>query len=304
MDSTKQIVSSVPRVEKKITAFPAYQRTKRALKRSLKYSIYPVRSLLQPRRFRAYCVGTPKSGTHSMAGMFQDCYRAAHEPEAQLVIKAMLAAHGGATSQATITRLFEKRDKRLWLELESSHHLCSFLDVLVKSFPHAKFILTIRDCYSWLDSYINHQLSRHQRQPATDLISWFRMRDASFGSEMFRHAGQEKVLADNGLYTLDGYLSFWAAHNRKVLSVVPSEKLLIVRTHEIRRDIQKISDFLEIPAASLDSGQAHAYKAERKFAILSQIDRSFLDAKVALHCGDLMQDYFPEVRSLDDTVRP
>lgn len=45
-----------------------------------------LRSFVKPQKFRAYCVGTAKSGTHSVSAIFEKNYRASHEPEgAQLI---------------------------------------------------------------------------------------------------------------------------------------------------------------------------------------------------------------------------
>ena len=101
---------------------------------------------------------------------------------------------------------------------------------------------------------------------------------------------------------MDGYLSFWAAHNREILANVPADRLLIVRTHEIQDDIERMAKFLAIPAETLDRSQAHQYGATRQYGILAKIDRDFLEEKVDLHCRDLMDQYFPEVRRLSDAV--
>ncbi len=43
------------------------------------------------RAFHAYCIGTQKSGTHSIAGLFQPLYKAAHEPEHYELFQLLLA---------------------------------------------------------------------------------------------------------------------------------------------------------------------------------------------------------------------
>jgi hypothetical protein len=173
------------------------------------------------------------------------------------------------------------------LELDSSQLNYFLLDSLVSEFPNAKFILTIRDCYSWLDSCINHQLSRNCYP------NWQRLRDFRFDSNS-EYKEEERILAQHGLYTLDGYLSYWAEHNREVLTTVPKEKLLVVRTHEIPQEIEKIADFLSISLDKLNLSKAHSFKAKNHFNILSEIDKQFIDNKVNLHCKSLMDEFFPE----------
>jgi hypothetical protein len=173
------------------------------------------------------------------------------------------------------------------LELDSSQLNYFLLDSLVSEFPNAKFILTIRDCYSWLDSFINHQLSRNCSP------NWQRLRDFRFDSNS-EYKEEERILAQHGLYTLDGYLSYWAEHNREVLTTVPKEKLLVVRTHEIPQEIEKIADFLSISLDKLNLSKAHSFKAKNHFNILSEINKQFIDNKVNLHCKSLMDEFFPE----------
>jgi protoheme ferro-lyase len=246
-----------------------------------------LRPILKPRRFQAYCLGTAKSGTPSIAEIFNPNYRALHEPESEELIAKVLAAQNSQQSKSALLEYVKRRDRNMRLELDSSQLNYFLLDSLVSEFPNAKFILTIRDCYSWLDSFINHQLSRNCSP------NWQRLRDFRFDSNS-EYKEEERILAQHGLYTLDGYLSYWAEHNREVLTTVPKEKLLVVRTHEIPQEIEKIADFLSISLDKLNLSKAHSFKAKNHFNILSEIDKQFIDNKVNLHCKSLMDEFFPE----------
>jgi hypothetical protein len=249
------------------------------------------------RRFHAFGVGAPKSGTRSLAGLFEHSFRAAHEPDVEPVVAMMDQRVHGRTDGGRLASFFRRRDRRLRLELESSHPTSFFIDVLVREFPDAKFILTIRDCYSWLESVWGQYL----RLPQTESMEfWRRMRDAYYRPERFRHAPEERVLAERGLYTLDGYLSFWERHNTQVLTLVPEERLLVVRTHEIARDAERIASFLGVPAAALDTSRSHLNRAESTRGLLWQIDPSFVERKADLYCRPLLARFFPEVRTLED----
>src|SRR5436190_16002112 len=107
------------------------------------------------RRTRFYCVGTGKSGTHSVAEMFSRNVRAQHEPEALELIDKILDRHFGRITEAEWTEWLRARDRRLALEVDSSHLNLDLLDFLLHEFPDARFLLTIRDCYSWLNSMFN-----------------------------------------------------------------------------------------------------------------------------------------------------
>ena len=253
------------------------------------------------RAFHAYCIGTSKSGTHSIAGLFQPLYKAAHEPEDYESIQLLLATQKGALDKMQLKEQLTKRDQRLGLELESSNFLSFFVESLVDQFPEAKFILTIRDAYSWLDSCLNHQLNNVLR--TEDKAFWSDYRDFCFRSEPCKHAAQEKLLAQYHLYTLDGYLSYWRRVNEKILATIPPERLLIVRTVEIKQSIDKIAQFLHIPVETLNRSRSHLYKAKKKFDLLRQIDRDFLEQKVEFYCQDIMSQYFPAIRNVDDALK-
>ena len=243
----------------------------------------------RPRRFHAYCVGSVKSGTHSIAGLFSRHYRAAHEPEAELLIETILDEAQSILNAQEKIHFIKTRDKRLWLELESSHLCYYFLDIFVKEFPSAKFILTIRDCYSWFDSYMNQKIFR-------DFGSyWQRLNEWRYQPDQLVYAKEEHILKEYGLYTLDSYFSLWAKHNQRVLALVPSERLLIIRTKDIPNEISRVAEFLDIPTETLARSETHLYRARDKFDMLSKIDRDFLEDRVHAHCKDLMERFFPDI---------
>lgn len=236
-----------------------------------------------------------KTGTVSLHIMFSDQYRSDHEVESRFIINQILALFHHKIDINQFTQYIQHRDRRLGLEMDSSCLNYFLIDILVKEFSEAKFILTIRDCYSWLDSSINHHLVRPElRDKHWRKNHWIKLDNWRFGADKFQHAPEEQILADNGLHTLDGYFSHWMEHNSKILSTVPEDRLLVVKTQEINQSIQKIENFLEIMPGSLPKN-VHGNVGNKKFHILSQIDKDFLAEKANTHCKPLMEKYFPEV---------
>jgi hypothetical protein len=272
-----------------------------------KHTVRTARSLVDrarvlgaPRRFHAYCVGAPKTGTMSIAGLFTDHYRVAHEPEPEPMVALIGRHRSGAATEKEIRSVLRARDRRLRLELESSNPTSYFVSDLVELFPDARFILTIRDCYSWTDSYIDHQLNL-PIEPGEDAF-WGTMRDAYLATGRAHEPGEE-VLAERGTYPLAGFLGYWADHNRKVLDAVPPDRLLVIRTPEIGRHIDDIAAFLDVPADTLNHDRAHLHTAPRRHGILDRIDPELLERQVDSLCRDLMDRYFPDIRSLADLRR-
>jgi Sulfotransferase domain len=226
-----------------------------------------------------------------VAEIFGRRYRAAHEPGYEQLIEMIFDAARGAADQARLGEFITARDGRLRLELECSHPLFHLLDALLAAFDDAKFILTIRDCYSWLDSQMNNQLAYIEGR------HWRSFGEFKYRGETARHPKEEEILSRFGLYTLDGYLAAWASHNNKVLNTVPRERLLVIRTQDIAKDMTAIADFLGVPPSHLDSARAYSFKGEKKFHLLSKLDEQYLEEKVNMYCRPLMDRYFPEVEN-------
>ncbi len=225
-----------------------------------------------------------KSGTHSIAGLLASKYRAAHEPKPIDLIKLILSREADSDK---IRSYLRTRDLRLQLEMDSSQLNRFFITILADEFPDAKFILTIRDCYSWLDSFIDHQLTH----PST--ATWQAFRDFRFRPE-FTHPPQESILVQHGLYTLRGYLSYWSAHNADILNAVPSDRLLVVRTKELSESAGQIASCLGVPLNTLDVTKLHSFQSTRHHHISRGLERAYLDEQVAQYCGPLMRTFFPD----------
>ena len=112
---------------------------------------------LEPRSTHAYCIGLPKSGTHSIARML-DC-RSAHEPETHTLLNLFADHKKSKISREDQRRVLRSRDTWLWLELESNWLLGLVLEALVAEFPQAKYILTVREPIAWLESEINQEIA-------------------------------------------------------------------------------------------------------------------------------------------------
>ncbi len=75
-------------------------------------------------------------------------------------------------------------DRRMWLELNSSWINYFLLEMLIDEYPQAKFIFTIRDCYSWLDSILNQLLGREHGEYEYQFQRWY-------GDSMTREAHKD-----------------------------------------------------------------------------------------------------------------
>ena len=228
-----------------------------------------------------------------MAGMFSSCYRAAHEPHARELLAIIPAFQQGRISKEDFRRYVIFLDNRSRLEFNASFLNNWQLAVLIAEYPDAKFILTIRDCYSWLNSFLTDLHLKGPQVPA----EYKRFLDIILHKGSCAHAREERVLEEYGGYTLDELLMYWARVNNEILVTVPADRLLVIKTQEIIHKSKAIADFLGIPQDTLDLRKSHLNKSVRHDNILAKVDRDYLVSKVNGHCKVLMDTFFPDVVS-------
>ncbi|HUB87332.1 MAG TPA: sulfotransferase, partial [Verrucomicrobiae bacterium] len=194
-----------------------------------------------------------------------------------------------------MTAWLRARDRELALEVDSAALNYWILDLLLREFPDARFVLTIRDCYSWLNSQLNQWL----RFPDAD-ERWSKIRQLRLTSTANDYEPGEEVLKEKNFHSLDAHFAHWTTHNARVLATVPSARLLVVRTDEIGRRAIEIADFARLPRRCICSQQTHEFQNPQKQDIIRKIDRGLLERKVEQHCRPLMAQFFPEIKSLAD----
>lgn len=251
--------------------------------------------LIHYRRTHLYCVGTAKSGTHSVYNLFKNNLRSAHEPDKKSLINVIQKIELGKMSDAEVKEYIHRRDQKLYLEIDSSQFNFFILDALVGEFEKAQFLLTVRNCYAWLDSFINHTLAWSRPGKRKNFT-----RDLRFRPHEFIHPPEEYALKELDLYTLDGYLSYWTMHNERVINTVPENRLLVIQTDKIKENAGRIANFAGVSQDFVNFDSSHAFRNPNKFNVLSQIDRDYLELKVDQHCRKLMDQFFPKIRTAKD----
>lgn len=229
-------------------------------------------------RHQVYCVGAPKSGTHSIASIFASHWRAEHEPywwELRSWYPQRASAEVGGPSSHDLWR-------RRWfldLDLESSHALGPLVPQLVAAHPQAKFILPYRDPHAWLDSLIEDQL---YGLTEPNYQGWWAVYDAYFGPrESAQWAEEEKLIRAAGLYPLATLLNYWRQHHQSIITAVPQAQLLVLPTTKIKEAGALLADFVGVPLASLDMQHGHSYARLERQGLLSKVDQNYLRSLVS-----------------------
>lgn len=233
------------------------------------------------RQFRVYNVGLAKTGTTSVASIFNH-YRTQHEfllRDTGQMVKDFMGAN---MTEDEFRHFLRARDSVEHLDMDSTFCHGYYLDLLVEEFPVSQFIFTVRDCYSWVDSVIN-MMATHHYITHLDLI---------FGLPSYLLGNEEALRQDFDQY-IDILLVHWASFNTKLLETLPKDQTLMLRTYEISSSLDKIASFVGIPAETLDHNRVHEFKAAKKLYLLHEMDYNYLEDKFNYYCSELMERLFP-----------
>ena len=245
----------------------------------------PLWPLLRPRRFHAYGVGASKTGTTSIAKMFEEKYRTGHEHHLETTVSLIRGKMNGSLSRKEIISALKDRENQMRLECESNSLLAYLSSELAELFPRARFILTVREPRSWLTSNIKHHLGSSY----SDLPSHYKkardIRRELYGvlpDEEFPE--EEKWLKGKGCWNIEACLQYWRHQNSVVLDSVPKERLLVIETSEISSSLDRIADFLEIPASGLVREKSHANTSQTEANPLREIPEGYVDDLIDRYC--------------------
>jgi hypothetical protein len=234
-----------------------------------------------------YGIGNPKSGTTTIARMFSS-YRTEHEVDARRFValttaylRGELDPHGPRAKAA-----LRWRSARYNLEVDGANFLTPFAGTAAQLYPDAKFVLTIRDCFTWLDSRVERLL----RYPPHEDVPWFRDYLVALYADDATHASEEEPLREAGLRPIASYLRGWARYNELALAEVPASRLLVVRTEDIDDSIPEIAAFAGVPASTLPV--THANRSPKTTHAIAGVPASFVVATAEEHCGDLMERFW------------
>ncbi|MGR5237548.1 sulfotransferase [Vibrio alfacsensis] len=237
----------------------------------------------RPRKTHVFCLGAAKTGTTSIAQIYNGVIRSAHEPEVVKTTEQVMANLAKTMSGQQCKTWLKRRDRRLNLELESSHPLGYLSPYLVELFPQAKFIVTIREPKSWLRSRVNFHLNKSPEE-------WVRYRNFIWSRHHQFFAEEETFLKESGLFSLDSYLKQYSEQYEIIFNAIPKERLLVIRTDQISNSVAEISRFINYTGDPVVP--VHTNKLSDNVELDQRVGSSFIDEKIKQHCGWIKEAYF------------
>jgi hypothetical protein len=224
-------------------------------------------------------------------------YRAAHEPEREQILDMILREARGEFDEGAVNNYLIKRDRRLNLEYDIAWANQFIISHLLVVFPEAKFVVLVRDPYTWLQSIIGHLISRQIPRDVRSFLDWW------FKPERYPHTRDDRALETCGVYSIAAFLNAWNKHVGSSTRNLQRDRWLILRTHELNQSYLRLGEFLQIPVESLDVRRGHLNRSTWSGQLDSLFDRKYLDDMVWQVCGDNMVRYFPEVSGVEDVSK-
>jgi hypothetical protein len=245
------------------------------------------------RRPLVFGCGAAKTGTHSIAGIFQRNYRAVHEPDADELCHLIVDLETGVATAADAVQYLREKDARYAAQIDASQLNAAIAELLVRLYPTSCFVLTVREPYSWLDSYYDHHLSQGGGANEGHAGGWKRLSEHRL-RQGIHHSPHEAEIAAHGFAPIATRLAAWSARIERVTAAVPPERLLILRTDRISSKLGDLAMFAGVPLATLDTGTAWSFRTPQRFGLLTTVDRAYLDDLVQLHCQPHLGRIFGE----------
>lgn len=194
------------------------------------------------RKFHGFCLGSGKTGTASVASMFQR-FRSAHEPMPALTNQIVIEYDKQDLKPNVAQRLLRCRDDDLQLEMDASHPLGFIPKLLARTFPNSKFLITVRHPLEWVKSRMAYHL-------AVDPPAW-----RPFRQHFWRNRPEDYSIHDEYLATtyhlcpLDAYLGVYEEQYTRLWNETPYDQAIIVKTESLSNShaLKKIAQFFEVP---------------------------------------------------------
>lgn len=199
-------------------------------------------------RFHAYLVGLPKTGSSTLAAILAG-YRTRHEWDMLRLLDLGARLRAGSLSAEEFARAAGPRlfPPRLEFDDATCHHL--YAEVLVQHFPRARYVLTVRDPLAWANSMVDMALRQRL------LLQRYAAGEVELGGAYDHYA------PDGWGITLDacpdpttevaGLLRVWGAHVDRMLSVLPPNGTLVLRTDQLDDAALRLASFLGVDPTTL-----------------------------------------------------
>lgn len=205
----------------------------------------------------------PRSATTSFAGIFQR-YKSTHEFMISETINTLMDYREGKISAARLRHFLKDRDRRAAHQVDSASFFFLAPDVVIDTFPDAKYFLAVRQCESWVISMVDNSVFAHKMIKAgkTTVDLSFLDRYSKVFISNHRHASFEnldQLRRDSG-HIVSELAKFWGETSLLLLNTmlkVQREKRLIIHMEDFNQSTQAFARLAGIPVAGIHLENQH-----------------------------------------------
>ncbi|MER2492653.1 sulfotransferase [Catenovulum sediminis] len=225
------------------------------------------------KKFMLFNVGLPRTGTSSIMSIFSN-YRSATEYMEAESVRTITAYNRGELTRDEFKDFIVARCKDADLEVDTASFNHFFLPVLVEQYTQAIYIMTVRACLPWCNSFIKllYRWRQSYLEKGIEMPYW--MTDYGqlfFGQFSWEPYESEQVLRRMVPEILPAFIRCWSRLNYDILTKLVDQKHLIVQTEQISTAIDKMAHFSGVPIETLTT-LSHINRAPEDYDLLLGLD--------------------------------
>lgn len=229
-----------------------------------------------------------RSGTTTLRWVFGQ-YRAGHEYDCARVVPLAAQAWNGMVGPSRARWEMRRRALRFGLEVDSAGFLTPFVPQLRDLYPRAQFVVLIRDCFSWLESRVDHW--DWARDPTREPY-WSAYQDAMFASSAAPPAtAADAPLVDRGIPPVGAFLQRWASTYSGLLAAAPADRTLVLRTEAIDDARDALAAFCRVDRSTLEVPGRVNTSQQRK-GIVGDVAVDHVRAEADRFCAPVMDQFW------------
>jgi len=226
---------------------------------------------LTARLFHLIGVGLPKTGTTSLAHLFQP-FRWGDEFLFAESVERLLGWKAGRLDRDDMRRWLILRAEAGALELDATSFNHYFLDILVELHPAARFVYTRRDVVSWADSFLNMVLRHGAYLRGRPWPEW----QLALGRLMAPSFEPRHFASPAHLYLAlrplaEELLGFYARETARIEAELPPERSLVIATDGLSTSLDTIAAFAGLPRSALNAVGSHANRGRGKIPLVAAL---------------------------------
>ena len=218
------------------------------------------------RPFHIINLSLPRTATTSFSGIF-DRFPSTHEFLISATINALLDFREKKISRGQLREFLLRRDRQAGHYVDSATFFFLEPELLIDTFPEARFFLSVRDCESWVASMADISVLSHRLQArgakTVDLRflrRFSRVFFTKYSPAIFLEAAKLRSEAGRIVHDLASAWEIHVARGLRALHTVEPERKLIIETVRFNDSVPRIAHLAGLSVSDLNLEKMHMNK--------------------------------------------